>query len=288
MSNTLQKRFTILGSGGFIGSNLVRYLKLQGHCVTALTREDLIGITDCDSDLGHVIYAIGMTGDFRWRPFDTVEAHVSILSKILCTSKFQSWTTLSSARIYGSITAPETAHEDAKFCVQPTGDDLYDLSKMLGEALCLALPQTAVRIVRLSNVYGVGQSEFTFLEQVISEICKRRYVEIQESQNSTKDYVSIDDTCSAIERISLHGRHRVYNVAGGRAISHISIAKKLQKLTGGVVEFTPGGVVRRLPPIDITRIEGEFGFKPKCLLNDLEGLIAAKMVALGHSDRLEI
>ena len=72
--------FTVLGASGFIGGRLVRYLRSLGHSVLVPGRDDahLTG-----QPLGHLIYAIGVTADFRARPFDTMDAHVSVLSKAL-------------------------------------------------------------------------------------------------------------------------------------------------------------------------------------------------------------
>ena len=48
-----------------------------------------------------MIYAIGVTADFRTRPFETMEAHVSVLCEILRDARLDSLTYLSSTRLYG-------------------------------------------------------------------------------------------------------------------------------------------------------------------------------------------
>jgi len=40
------------------------------------------GRTPFRIDPGHVIYCIGLTADFRQKPFETIEAHVSKLAEV--------------------------------------------------------------------------------------------------------------------------------------------------------------------------------------------------------------
>ena len=71
--------FTVLGACGFIGSHLAERLREANVKPSCPSRdEDLSG-----KNLGKVIFCIGLTGDFRARPFDTVTAHVCRLVEIL-------------------------------------------------------------------------------------------------------------------------------------------------------------------------------------------------------------
>ena len=125
-------RFTILGATGFIGSRLANYLEKKGDRVTRSKFENAIAATD----LGHVIYCIGLTADFRSRPFDTMDAHVNRLGEFLKNTHVQSFLYLSSTRIYGSASI---ADETTKISVDPSSPgDLYNISKVAGEALCLS------------------------------------------------------------------------------------------------------------------------------------------------------
>src|SRR5437016_3963737 len=89
-------QLTVLGASGYIGSHLVTELLRQGHAVsTPGRREPLTGIA-----LGTVIYCVGLTNDFRFHPYDTVEAHVCHLSHILQCCRFDRLIYLSSTRLY--------------------------------------------------------------------------------------------------------------------------------------------------------------------------------------------
>ena len=56
--------WTVLGASGAIGRRLVGYLRQTGHVVYTPERGDP-GVWT--RPLGHVIYAIGLTADFRQR-----------------------------------------------------------------------------------------------------------------------------------------------------------------------------------------------------------------------------
>lgn len=143
--------FTVLGASGYIGSRVVRHLRAEGHAVWAPERGDS---SILNRPLGHVLYCVGLTGDFRNRPFDTVQAHVGLLAEILRHANFESLLYLSSTRVYQGA---ERTDEDAPLTVVPgTPSDLYNLTKLTGESLCHCSGREGVRVVRLSNVVGEG------------------------------------------------------------------------------------------------------------------------------------
>ena len=60
-------QFSVLGSTGYIGSELVRYLEEQGNSVATPRPDEWY-----KSDLGTVIYCVGVTSDFRCLRFPHV------------------------------------------------------------------------------------------------------------------------------------------------------------------------------------------------------------------------
>jgi nucleoside-diphosphate-sugar epimerase len=266
-------RFTVFGGSGFVGKALVKHLVQQGYEVFVPSRNciDVFG-----RDLGHVVYSIGMTANFRRLPFETVDAHVVLLARLLKQTKYNSWLYLSSTRIYGGICCEQVVHEDTPIKVTPSPDSIYDISKLLGEALCLSQPSPFVRVARLSNVYGYGHKQNTFLASVIRDLQEKGQVLIAESPDSVKDYVALDDVIPMLEKIALNGNERIYNIASGRNISHVDIANKLTDIIGGTVTFKKNSVKRIFPAIDIERIRAEFGFVPLQLLNQLKSMLLNK------------
>lgn len=271
-------RFTVLGATGFIGRHLLDHLDSQGEEVFAPDRDDPDIL---NSDLGHVVYAIGLTADFRSRPFDTMDAHVCRLMEILQSATFESLVYLSSTRVYGGC---ESGSEEAKLRVDPTAPgDLYNLSKLAGEALCFAHPSPAVRVARLSNVFAASQRAFAktedFLPAVIRAAVDAGHVRLETAPDSTKDYVWIGDVVRALHRIATAGTHRLYNVASGRNISNGDIVGGLQKITGCDIDVAPGAPRTVFPTIDVARIGSAFTppdrpWAPAGLIEHLEDLVA--------------
>ena len=258
-------KFTIFGGRGFIGSAIARYLRGAGYEVCLPSRTDLI--KNSKTNLGHVIYCIGLTGDFRAKPFETVDAHVCTLTNLLQSSDFDSWMYLSSTRIYSGVN--NIAEESTRLRVFPDSDGIYDISKLLGESLCLSLNSEKIRVARLSNVYGEGQSVHTFIGSIINDVKKGKAVIIDESPDSKKDYISILDVTENLTKIAIDGKDRLYNVASGRAISHYEVAKTIEDTLNISVSFKSSAQKRAFPNIDISKIKQEFNFSPRSFLTDL-------------------
>jgi nucleoside-diphosphate-sugar epimerase len=262
-------KFTIFGASGLIGSRLSRYLQSEGHEVRACDRR----LSQNAENLGHVIYCIGLTADFRRRPIETIEAHAYLSALLLHRSSFESWLYLSSTRVYGGLGPRASASEENEILIKPSADTIYDLSKLLGEATCLGHEASSVRVARLSNVYSPDQKDVTFLGSVMKELREHGTVVIREAPESSKDYIAIDDVARLLVQICLHGRERLYNVASGVPTTHRQIAERLHELTGRPVTFAPGAVVRAFPRVSISRVQAEFSFAPRSLLDDLPCLL---------------
>ena len=126
-------KFTILGANGFIGSQLVNYFDKQKieYVITKIKEGKIF-----DEELGHVLYAIGV-GDFIKRPFDAVTAHVCELQKILTKCKFDSFLYFSATRMYYKS---NTTKETDPIITNPLDtNDLYAISKIMGESLCMSI-----------------------------------------------------------------------------------------------------------------------------------------------------
>jgi nucleoside-diphosphate-sugar epimerase len=260
--------FTVLGAGGFIGGALASYLAARGHQVTALGRDEL---NRPPPDLGHAVYAIGLTADFRSRPHETVEAHVALLSRLLRTCRFDSFLYLSSTRVYAGAAVGD---EEASLAVTPADpDQLYNASKIMGEALCLADPRAGCRVARLSNVVGSADRSDNFLSSVVREARSRCAVTFRTAPTSARDYVFIDDVCRTLTAIATAGRHRLYNVASGRNTANQEIADLLHKLAGVACDFAAGAPRIHYPEVSIARLKTEFSHEPVPFEHALRALL---------------
>lgn len=259
------ERFTIFGATGFVGGALAARLRAEGHEVAAPDR----GEAWADADLGHVIYAAGVTAGFRERPLDTAEAHVGLPASILARGRFTSFLYLSSARVYAGL--PE-GREDAPLLVDPARPDAaYDLTKLAGEALCHATGRTEVRVVRLSNVVGPGLRAPNFVAALAAEARATGRIVLRQGAASMKDYVALEDVLEVLPRLATGGRARLYNVASGVRTAHADVAAAF----GVPVEVAPGAPLVAFPPIAIDRLRAELAFEPRPLGPALAALRAA-------------
>lgn len=260
--------YTVLGASGFVGCGLVDYLRQTGHEVYAPKRDSLKLL---DRPLGHVLYSIGLTADFRSRPFDTMRAHVSVLADILEKADFESLVYLSSTRLYARNS---TGAEQAALEIDVSDpSDLYNVSKLAGESLCRSCGRPGVKIARLSNVVGDDRSSQNFLFALIREALSGR-IELQSAPASSKDYILLDDVVSLLPRIGVEGKEWLYNVASGVNVQHRNIAARLAELTGCDVVTRPDAPLFDFPVIDVTRIRSEFGFSAASVLDTLPALVA--------------
>ena len=260
---------TVLGASGFVGSEVVRHLQRIGADYDAPRRDaDLTG-----RDLGHVLYCIGLTADFRERPYDAVDAHVCKLLDVVRNCTFQSLVYLSSTRLY--LRNEEVAHEDDDLRVNPLdAEDIYNLSKATGESIALSLGARG-RVARLSNVYGAEQRD-TFLSMIVEEATTRGTITLRTALDSERDYVSVADVATLLVKIALHGTERIYNVVGGENLTNAEVTAAIARLTGCTVTVVPEAPAVVFPRLDNTRVRTEFGFTPARLLEDLPSLLGGR------------
>lgn len=262
--------FTVLGASGSIGSALKRSLEDRGERVYAPPRGDP-GIFE--RPLGRLVYCIGLTGDFIGRLLETVESHVELLREVLERADFESVLYLSSTRVYGGL---ELGEEGAPLLVRPENpSDVYNASKLLGEALCLGSCGNRATVARLSNVIGPGARSPLFARLLLEDALAGRELRIATHSSSVKDYVDIRDVVELLPRL-FEGRHRIYNVASGRQTTHRELAEGLASLTGSKLVWAPDAPDASFPPTSIERIVDEFDFAPRPLRQSLEDMVAAE------------
>ena len=247
---------TVLGAGGWIGAALVADLQRQGRPVRPVDRADLPAwLTDAEPQ-GPVIYAIGLTADFRQRPHATAEAHVGLLSRVLQRPGLEQLLLLSSTRVYSR--SVDTQEATPLPCLSADPSDLYNLSKLLGEALVLQDPRHGLKVVRLSNVVGPGQPPSTFVGALLQEARSSGVATIQQPFDTAKDYVALADVVRLLPLIAEHGSERLYNLGSGRNVTHAEVGAWLER-QGVRVHFAAQAVSGlQFPPLQIERLAAEF------------------------------
>ena len=272
--------FTVFGANGFIGDAVARELEASGQELSRPPR----GVAPASlGDMGHVIFSVGITADFRSRPYDTMDAHVGLATRILAEGRYRSFLYLSSTRVYDGADA---GSETARIAVDPADpSDLYNLSKLAGEALCLAHANPAVRVARLSNVFGARMfpdaiEGANFLAGVVGEAVLNNRIVLGTHPSSAKDYVHVDDVARALVLIAADGDQRLFNVASGRNVSHADIVARLAELTGCAVASSEDAPRIAYPKISTGRLARLFDssgghWSPAELTDCLPALVTA-------------
>jgi nucleoside-diphosphate-sugar epimerase len=249
---------TVLGADGWIGSNLVQNLRENKRNVIPIGRANFQSWISDNSRTGTVIYSIGLTSDFRYRPFSTVEAHVNLLCKVLKRPGINRLVYLSSTRVYSRSSE---SHETSPIsCLSSDPSDLYNLSKMLGEALVLQDFRSEFKVIRLSNVVGLGQPVDTFIGSILKEVHEKKFVSIEQSRNTIKNYIALKDAVKLIPLIAEYGNHRIYNLGSNQDTSHWEIASLLEN-QGITVKFNykeTSEYFINFPSLSVNRLSSEF------------------------------
>lgn len=270
------RAFTVLGAAGFVGQRVVARLRAAGARVYAPARDDPALFTQ---PLGHVIYAAGLTADYLARPFDTVEAHVGLLSRVLQHGRWDSLVYLSSTRLYDSLGAVDALESLPLFLDPAQPRHLYDLSKGLGESLCQTVGGGRARVARLACVYEGWADADGFLPTLLRQVLSARAlagqgavpsIQVDSSPSFARDYVQVSDVVDGLIHIALHGQQAVYNVASGGNTANADLFDYLQKRWGCEIVATLHPGVSAAPRIRIDRMREEFGWHPRPLLEVLD------------------
>jgi len=223
---------TVLGARGFVGSRLASRLAASGQAPWTPLRGDPDLLS---RDLGTVYYCAGLTADYDRRPFDTVEAHASLLNEILRAGRFDRLVYCSSTRLYDGLPKAEV-DETTPLVFDPADPRrVYDLSKALGENLTLTRSGGRGAVARLANVFDWADGAPGFLSEWLIEARGERELTLQSSPHIRRDYIHLDDTVDAL--IAIAGGEGIYNVASGALASNAEIAEVFAA-AGWTVRFT--------------------------------------------------
>lgn len=257
--------FTILGSLGYIGSNIAARLSETPGMVVNMDSAPLP-----NGNLGHILFCVGVTTDYASRLHDTMRAHVCKVMEVLRFREFESFTYLSSTRVYERA---DSGDELASLTTDPASlADYYKISKIAGEAVCLTDPRSTVRVARLSNVIGFEQPPMTFVPSLINDALLRGRIVLNTALDSAKDYVGLEDVIRALTLIALGGKERVYNVSSGLQTTHREIVECISHTLRSTYEVKPDGERSTFPETASNRLRVEFGFEPQSVLDELPAL----------------
>lgn len=249
-------RATIVGAAGFVGRRLHARLAADGWEVFTPAKRDPALFR---GELGTVFYCAGLTADYDQRPFDTVEAHATLVSELARAAGFERLIYLSSTRLYDGQAKAEVA-EDEPLVFDPADPRrVYDLSKALGENVTLTRTGGRGAVARLSNVYDWAAEAPGFLSQWLIRAPAERALALESSPHIRRDYIHLDDVVEALIAMAAAPAPGIVNVAAGALTSNAEIAQVFQA-AGWTVRFSgdanppspPNASARKLAALGVT------------------------------------
>ena len=249
--------YTIFGSSGFFGTNLYKVLKERKKKIFIPKKNKYL----FNKNLGNIIYCIGTSESIK-NPKNALIANLEILSKILTNNKFQTFTYLSSIRVYSKSSKTK---ETDKITFNHNEKGVYFKSlKLAAESLCLQMNNPKIKIIRLTNVFGhYFSNQIYLLPTLLRQSITKRKISIIINKNSKKNYLNVNDAINVILKIINKSKHQIYNVASDKQISIGQISEKIKKFTNCKVLYKNSNIIFNEPKINIQRIKKEFNFKPE-------------------------
>ena len=220
--------------------------------------------------MGHVVYSLGVS-DFLNHPLKAIDAHVCILNNILKNCDFDSLLYISSTRMYNNI---NSSLEENNFSINPNSkNDIYNISKLQGESLCMSMNDSKIKIIRPSNVVGTSAPSNLFMTSIIKEAVETGQIILHSTLDSEKDYVYIDDLVQLIPKIIFSDKFQIYNIASGYNISSNEIINEIIHITNCELKIDPDAKKFSSEKINIDKIKNEFNFVPTRITDKIEELV---------------
>ena len=159
------------------------------------------GIYKFNKNLHNIIYCIGSDNWIK-DPKGSFEANLGIVPKIIFDNKFNSFTLISSTRLYLNSSKKNTK-ESNLIQINPNIKNLFFNSlKLSAESLCLSLPNKRIRVVRMSNLFGDNFSnQIYLLPTLIRNAINDKKINIFINKKSSKDFLYVNEAIDVLLKI---------------------------------------------------------------------------------------
>lgn len=277
-------KYVVTGSSGFIGRNLVKFLKDKNLTVYEVPSEKSKWPKKFD-----IVFALGGlngTDLFYTKPatINTINYTAPLMAVHETLKANARLIFTGSPEEYASSVklgiAPIPTPEDVPLCV----DDIknprwsYATAKIAAESMILGSIKEFgldALIVRPNGIYGPGDSLYHVIPTLIRQLSTHKLV-LKGWQN-TRSFMHVDDFNSALLHLADKGEPaEIYNVASNEEVSIQSLAKTLFEIIGEpeniVLEDAPEGSAMRGCP-DISKLLGTKFSKIRSLKDGLTHLL---------------
>ena len=223
----------IIGSSGFIGSNLLKFLlkkkynvigydireSSNRHCLIIKKIEDIITekvfkntdvVINCSGSSDVNFSYLNPLTDFEKNSYDVFK----LLNGINKFNQRINYINISSGAVYGNL-ASENVNEKSK--LDPKS--IYGFNKLMSENICEqfnAIYDIRTTSIRIFSAYGPGLKKQLFWD-LYNKSLEKKNIKLFGSGNDYRDFIYIEDICNAIELL-IHQKfkkHEIFNVASG-------------------------------------------------------------------------
>ena len=208
------KKILVTGGAGFIGSNLIKELKVQNYDVVSLdnystgnSKNEILGVKYINDDIENIErlednfdLCFHLAAQSRVQP-SFKDPQESFRVNVMGTLKVNEWAKKNGIKLVYS--GSSSMHHDPS-------DSPYAMYKFLGEQVCKLYKKSFnanVEIARFYNVYGPGESIDEKFGNVIgiwrSKISKGEPLTIVGDGNQRRDFIHVMDVIDGLIKIGL-------------------------------------------------------------------------------------
>lgn len=287
----------VTGGAGFIGLNFVKYLLNKGITDIAVVDKftyaanvhALVNINELDVIFADIANADAMYNVFKDRKITTV---INFAAESHVDNSIKDWRPFLKSNVEGTLVLLEKSLEfGVKKFIQISTDEVfgevikgsfnesspiaprnpYSASKAAAEHFAMSFYHThglPVVIINSSNNYGPYQHKEKFIPTIVRNILAGKKVPVYGQGSQIRDWLFVQDTCSAIETVIKHGRVGDRYCIGGdyNDITNLDLVHMIldaMHADRNAIEFVkdrPGHDQRY--SIDFSKIQRELGWQP--------------------------
>lgn len=304
-----QNCILVTGASGFVGAHIARHFLEQdvevisiSHDMHPISTDKIIGIHDeitwcygsiTDSELikriiveyeiDTVIHAAAMPierGGYR-TTLPYFNTNVIGTANVLDAIREQDYVgfpitylLISSDKMYGDCGCSEYYEN-----LLPVPNSIYSCSKACADIVSQSYAYSfdlPISVIRICNIYGFGDLNHRVIPSTIESCMDKESPIIYKNLNSIREYIHIDDVCSAVEIVLKNidiTQKQSYNIGSGQCFTQaecvLEILKHFQDLQPLYIDI-PDYVKKEIPfqKLSSEKIRNELGWKSRITFAD--------------------